>query len=89
MMSTNHISLYAAGAAATIPMIVPPCALEGVLRGDVVVGRGIQSSTRWTRGGAANPVLASFTQAGAKQGHCSSIDNGGGLRTRVEVTHRQ
>ena len=52
----------------------------------------IEILTRWTRGASANatePVLAAFTQAGVKQDHCSSINNGGGLRTRVEVTHRK
>lgn len=87
MMSSNPIT------AATIPMIVPPYAFEGVLRGGVVVAHGIRSCTRWTRGGAASPALASFTTggfatAGAKQDHCSRDDNGGGLRTRVEVTDR-
>ncbi len=84
MMSSTHIRLYAAGAAATTPMVVPPRAFEGVLRGDVVLGSGVSQRTRWTKRSASNPVLACFTQD-----HRSSIDNGGGLRTRVEVTHRQ
>ena len=91
MMSSTHIA-NAAGAAATTPMVVPPCVFEGVLRGGVVVAGDIKPSTRWTRGASANatePVLAAFTQAGVKQDHCSSINNGGGLRTRVEVTHRK
>ena len=89
MMSTEHIS-SAAGAAATTPMVVPPCVLRfaeiDVLRGGVVVD--VKPSTRWMRGGS-NTALASFSRA-SKQDHGSSIeDNGGGLRTRVEVTDRQ
>ena len=80
---------------ATTPMVVPPCVLRfaeiDVLRGGVVVG-GLESCSRWTRGGSANApktALASFFRA-SKQDHGSSIeDNGGGLRTRVEVTDRQ
>lgn len=88
MMSCTNI-VYAAGAiAATTPKVVPPFASEGVLRGGVVVARGIRPSTRWTRGGEADPALASFTQAGVEQDPCSNIDDGGGLRTRVEVTDR-
>ena len=85
MMSTTHI-------AATTPKVVPPCVSEGVLRGGVVSG-GVPSK-RWTtpsdmRGASSNSALAVFTKANADQlTHCSIIQNGGGLRTRVEVTHR-
>lgn len=62
---------------ATTPMVVPPCAFEGGGRGGVVVG--VEPSTR---------VLTAFLQAAASQNRCSKSHNGGGLRTRVEVTHR-
>ena len=80
MMSTVNTT-------ATTP-VVPPCVLQGVSRGGVVSG-GVPSK-RWTRGGSNDPVLSAFSQAGDGIGltHCSSINNGGGLRTRVEVTHR-
>jgi len=78
MMSCHHIT-------ATTPQVVPPSASEGVLPGGVVVARGNRPRTRC---GAMDPVLAAFTQAGIEQDRCSSFYDGGGLRTRVEVTDR-
>lgn len=81
MMSALH-------ATATTPTVVPPCALRFAepvaLRGGVGVTSGVASNPRWTRGGSADPILACFTQDAAKPDHGSRIENGGGLRTRVE-----
>ncbi|GEM_PF-5163247 len=78
------VTAHPAAEAATTPKVVPPCVADA-LRGDVAVAG--TPSTRWLK-----PV--SFTSlganAGTEQGHAtdgSSIQNGGGLRTRVEVAH--
>lgn len=82
MMSVHNIAV-------TTPKVVPPCVAD-VLRGGVVAGGHAGGhaagtpSTRWLK-----PVL--FTSLGSNTGeqldHAggSSIQNGGGLRTRVEV----
>lgn len=49
---------------------------------------GVEPSTRGTRGDSSKRVLMAFPQAAASQDRCSKSHNGGGLRTRVEVTHR-
>ncbi|MGB0618878.1 MAG: hypothetical protein ACPGVZ_05345 [Myxococcota bacterium] len=67
-------------------MVDPPCAFEGGGRDGVVVG--VEPSTRGTRGDSSKRALKAFLQAAASQDRCSKMHNGGGLRTRVEVTHR-
>ena len=44
---------------------------------------GVGPSTHATRSDSSKRVLTAFLQDG-----CSKRHNGGGLRTRVEVTHR-
>ena len=49
---------------------------------------GVEPSTHATRGDSSKRVLTAFLQDAASQDGCSKRHNGGGLRTRVEVTHR-
>jgi len=78
MMSVHNIAVMT-------PKVVPPCVADA-LRGGVVARGHVAGtpSTRWLK-----PV--SFTSLGANTGeqldHAggSNIQNGGGLRTRVEV----